>query len=1260
MSDFTPQQQAAIAGRGNLLVVAGAGTGKTRTLVGRCLRLVVEERVSLENILMVTFTEAAAAEMRGRLREKLRELQSAQPDDEHLAQQLALLDTARISTLHSFCLQLTREHFHELGLDPQFSILDEQQTRPLQREALNELLEKHYTGTDEASRAAQALIRVVGRGADHRIRQLVLKLHAYAQSLPDPERWLEEQQRHFEQTEPTEWQSLLLEAVAEWRRDWIGELESCDGEVPAVELGLDALEALPTNPTLAEAAEGLWAVLQADNDDANWPRGTKGRVRDPLKEFFADAEFLASLLPDEQGNDPLAQDWEWARHHMTALVKLTCEFTKDFTTRKRDLGGVDFADLEQCALRLLHEPGADTPTATARAWRERLAHIFVDEYQDINAAQDAILTALSRDGAGNRFMVGDVKQSIYRFRLANPRIFQRYASEWSDEAGRVTPCAPGFDVPTGGAHGVTRPTRPTLDGKDGKTISLTENFRSRGALLAFINPLFAALMREEIGGVNYEPLEFGAPAKRAALTTQAGDRPRIELHLIARAGEVTETDETNDEAAAAPDLVAVEREARLVARRLRELKEQGQQIWDDKQQAFRRVEWSDMAVLLRSPSGRAEAFAKEFSQAGVPLTAARDGFFASLEVSDLLNLLKLLDNPLQDVPLLAVLRSPLVGMSLDELAQVRASNPAKPFWTALARWREDGLRVAGSAKQPRATLETLDATRNTQYAASDLSCKVDLFLRQFSRWRELVRQTSLSQCLETALTETHYEDLLLAGDRGVERAANVRRLLDLARQFDPYQRQGLYRFLRFVQAQEDADLDLQPASPPTDNTVKLLSIHRSKGLEFPIVALAGLGTQFNEQDLNGPVLLHETSGLCPKITPPGADQSYPGLTHWWTRRAERRELRGEELRLFYVALTRARDALILVGTTHQKADAAKWESEPPAPISTNEVADARSHLDWLRSWLPRATAEEDWRGERHGENKLLRWQIHDEKDVCFNDLPAAAAETSDGADHAPDDEPAAIAALKSRLAWPYPCAGATTQAAKTSVSELRRRAADEAEAEAKPMFAAARRVFQRAAGGDRPRSKLSAADIGTAHHKFLQHVSLAQTGSEAALAAEARRLERERVLTADEAVALDLAALAAFWNSEPGRNICGQAGFVRRELPFTARFAPSELDEIVRRESGSGMADEFVVVQGVADLVVLRPQEIWLLDFKTDEVTPAEVDAKAKFHEPQLKLYARALARIYQRPVTECWLHFLACRKTVNVGVHALACRQTS
>lgn len=1197
MSELTQQQAAAVNGHANLLVVAGAGTGKTHTLIARCLRLLVVERVSLENVLMVTFTEAAAAEMRGRLRKELQKLHAAQPEEEHLAQQLALLDTARISTLHGFCLQLAREHFHDLGLDPQFVVLDEQQTRPLECEALDELLERHYTGTSADSLAVQALIRSSGRGLDKRVRKLILKVHAYAQSLPNPMGWLDGQLAGFEPQEPDTWRELFVQAVVAWREDWKTRVATLADKTPALNLSLAALESLPPQPTLDQCAETLQALVAADVDQ-NWPRGTKGKFRDPLAEFFEDAGFFEALATNA-ATDPLKQDWDWARPQMRALIGLARVFTTTFANKKHELGGVDFPDLEQSALQLLRDP------VVAAEWRARLAHIFVDEYQDINAAQDAILTALSREGeTANRFLVGDVKQSIYRFRLANPQIFQRYKDEWS--APRMAESRAG-----------------------GQALSLTENFRSREALLRFVNPLFAALMRKEIGGVEYEPLEFGAPEQRAMLAVDNHPKPCVEFHLIAQAeqespAEDGEPTEVANGIGEAPELLAVQREARLVARRLRALHDAGHTVWDQGESGFRPVKWSDMAVLLRSPAGRAEAFAMEFSKAGVPLSAARDGFFASLEVSDLLNLLKLLDNPLQDVPLLAVLRSPLVGLSLAELAEVRAGSQLKPFWTALGQMRN----AAGA--------------------------KVVIFLDQFARWRELVRQTSLSQSLETALAETHYEAMLLAGERGLERAANVRRLLDLAQQFDPYQRQGLYRFLRFVRLQEDEDLDLQPASPPAENAVRLISIHKSKGLEFPIVVLAGMGSRFNEQDLSDAVLLDETMGLCPKITPPEAAQSYPGLTHWLARRRERRELRGEELRLGYVAMTRARDRLILVGTTKRKADAVKWEDATSASISTGEVTDARSHLDWLLMWLARATAEQHWATERSGENAALQWRIYDSKDAVFGDECAMDAVPSSG-EFPPAQAPTdAGLQLTARLNWQYPFPAATTEAAKTSVTALRRRAAEEEvlDAEDWTRKSSVLGVQSSVQTRRRQRGKLGATEIGLAHHLFLEHVTLEQTGSEAALRTEVERLRAAGLMSAEQAAALDFAALANFWQSELGQKIRRHAQRVRRELAFTARFGAMELRGLIRARTeldASLAGDEFVVVQGVADLVVLLPKEIWLVDFKTDAVAPGELAAKVKHYEPQLKLYALALARIYRRPVTECHLHFLAAAQTVRV-----------
>lgn len=1205
MSRLTPEQLAAVGARGNVLLSAGAGTGKTHTLTERCLRLLIEERASLENLLLVTFTEAAAAEMRERLRAALRQAAAQRPQDEHLARQVALLESARISTLHSFCLQLIREHFHELALDPQFSVLDERQTAPLRRAALDAVLEHFYGAPDPEAEAVRAMIRSLGRGRDGPVRNLVLRIHDYARALPDPEAWFEEQQRRFESPEPRPWRQQWLEAVSAWRQAWLPELESRRTAAPALERACDALRAWPQTPDVAAAASALTAVLAADQSQEGWPRGTKTRARKPIEDFFEEAAFLASYIPTADGSDPLAQDWELVRPHALALLRLTRAFAQEYAARKRELAGLDFADVEQFALRLLCEPRTGQPTALARAWREQLHHIFVDEYQDINGAQDAILTALGREGQGNRFLVGDVKQSIYRFRLANPKIFARYQHQWRHD-------------------------------KHGRVLALTGNFRSREPILNFVNAFIGALMRPEVGGVEYEPLLPGTAAEPRTGDADPEATRCVELHLLTRA-EPSETEQT-DEDEQTPPLAALEREARLIAHRLRTLKQSGLQIRDPDRETMRPVDWRDMAVLLRSPAGRAEVFAREFARLGVPLQAERPGFFSTLEVSDLLNLLRLMDNPLQDIPLVAVLRSPLAGFSPDELARIRAGSKARRFWTALE-----------------ALAQTAEATPTSAVAVSPqttaLAAKAAEFVNRFRRWRELLRHTALSQCLETVLAETHYEALLHAESRGGERAANVRRLLDLTRQFDPYQREGLYRFLRFVQAQQDEALDLSAPPPPGGNAVTLLSIHKAKGLEFPVVVLAGMGTRFNEQNLAAPLLVNEIYGLGLRVCPSEAEPPYPSLTWWLARREEKRQLRAEELRLLYVALTRARDRLILVGDAPpQRARDAATKPAPThsdaarhlAPLSTREVLNARSHLDWLLAWLPHAKAAGD----------LHRWvdcRIYTEDDAIFKPqetIPGRAPES------AFTPTPATVLqTLQSRLQWRYPFESATHRSAKASVTELRERAVEAMDEEARWLFHFRGRVLanssQRGATGA---ATLSGAEAGLAHHRFLERMALERADEVETLKAEAGRLVQQGHLSAAEAAALDLEAVAAFWGSVLGRRIRAESKHVHRELAFTARFTTAELDDLLRLSAGPTPEQEFVVVQGVADLVVIRPQELWLVDFKTDAVTPETFEATARRYQPQLRLYARALERIYRRPVRECALHFLVLRRTVLVA----------
>ena len=539
----TLQQQRAIAARGNVLVVAGAGAGKTQTVVDRCLAWLLDlsEAASIDQVLMVTFTQAAATEMRQRLRQALEEaqarLEKTGSPSLHLAEQLALLDTAHISTLHSFCYQLVSRHFYELGLDPQARILPEERTRLLERQSLDLVLDKTYASETPSALAIQQLIQAQGGDWDAPVRELILRLHHYSQTLRDPAAWFAQQTALFQQPEPTVWLRWLMDELSNWRKAWLPVLQAQPAANRNAAQCALALAALPEKPERSQFAAALEAIGRADEDD--WPK-PKTLWRDPIKNIFDEAEFLRSVCAAGEV-DPLGEDWHWTRPSMLALLDLAGQFARVFQEAKRQEGGIDYHDLEQFALRLLWQNGQ--PGGIAKHWRDKLRLIFVDEYQDINEAQEAIIQALGREGAeANRFLVGDVKQSIYGFRLADPRIFSKYHDAWKTETAA-------------------------------QVIPLTENFRSHEAILHFVNAFFTGLMRKETGGVDYDAgarLLFGNAAGRAHLATDASAPPPVELHLRCRGGDGDET------GSAAPDEFSsdAEKEARLVGRRLLELKNQ--------------------------------------------------------------------------------------------------------------------------------------------------------------------------------------------------------------------------------------------------------------------------------------------------------------------------------------------------------------------------------------------------------------------------------------------------------------------------------------------------------------------------------------------------------------------------------------------------------------------------------------------------------------------------------------------------------------
>ncbi|WCJ59274.1 helicase-exonuclease AddAB subunit AddA [Fontisphaera persica] len=1210
MPSLTSQQAAAVKAQGNVLLMAGAGTGKTSTLVARCLYWLFEaqRRTSLDRVLMVTFTDAAATEMRERIRQALWERSQQEQEREQAQLQLALLDTAHIRTLHSFNLELVRRHFLELKLDPQASVLDPTQARLLQEEVLEALWDRHLAAAS-AQTGARAWLKTLGTDGERRVRDWLLDLHRRWRILPDPKQWMEQQLGLLGSPEPQDWEQKLPAAFTSWAQEWREFLKCLNKEHYAGEAKIKeetikyAQEFAALVPEQLDSLQSVIECLQgivARNTTENWPSRQATAGREPIKKFLQEAQQFLGYLKGDSGS-PLDEDWHIVRPWLKTFLELVREFEEGYAQAKRQRGALDFNDFEQFALRLLYEPGGD-PSAIAREWRERFDVVLVDEYQDINPAQDAIIRALSREGErANRFLVGDVKQSIYRFRGADPKIFQDYAHQWAR--------LPHSQV-----------------------LHLNENFRSHEGILVYVNHFFTGLMVRQVGGVEYDKaahLQFGAAAERSQFSRQndGKDSRRVELHLIlpgqpAEASNAAQPEENaqdsaaeNEEASAPVDADELKIEARLVARKLLELKGR-HRVWRRQEKQFVPADWRDMVILLRAPRGRAEAFVQECQRAGIPLRAELQNFLESQEVQDLVNLLRLLDNPRQDLPLVAVLRSPLVGLKLDDLARIRLASQKSCLWIALQRWLEADGAADGEDSPAR---------------------RVKQFVEQYQRWRELARRGALVTCLETILTETHYDVWCQTQPEGAQRHANVQHLLHVARHFDNLQRQGLHRFLQYLESYAELDLRLESPQAVAENCVRLMSIHQSKGLEFPIVVLAQLGMRFNFTQEE--IMWDEELGLCPRVHPPGRP-AYPSLLRRLAQHRQRMEMMGEELRLLYVAMTRACDLLVLTGTA-SPAQMKRWRQQAALPASARAVANAQSALEWVGRWWLANLPEDDRKKPEisNGCNGLVRWQIHRAEDLATWKPPAADQGPPPEKEAARGQADIWVGHWKSLREWKYRAHAATLEPAKTHVSALRHRAMLEAEgpAEAQVLPQAYPHLFGQGKWSDQKRGM----QAGALHHLFLEQLDLGSEPSLEHFQAQAQLMVQQGLLAPAEAGQLQLERLLAFWTSELGVQIRAHRAHVHREIPFTARFTAADLQAAGLATPGKLGEEEFVVVQGVADLMVLLENELWVLDYKTDHITMEKVAERAEFYAPQVRLYGLALSRIYHRPVVRLYLHFL-------------------
>ena len=1164
MADFrpNPSQALAISGRGSaMLVSAGAGSGKTKVLIERLMTRLRDESdpADLDSFLIITFTRAAAGELRGRILEELAAALSEDPGNRHLRRQSALCRRAQIGTIHSFCASLLREFCHMAELSPDFRIADEDRAEALKAAALERTLDLCY-GEPERHPGFLQLADTVGAGRDdRRLSALVLSLHSRMQCHPWPEAWAEEQvallRAPAADAAETPWGREILERARQSAAYWSGEMERCltamrgEEKIAAayaesfsetaaalrefsrcLELGWDrARSCLPIPfPKLL--------TLRSSPDPAlsDWVKERRSACKKAAGEFerALDGD-SAKLLNDMALSEPA----------MSALLELVLLFDREYAKDKERAGFLDYADLEHRTAQLLTDRSG-TPTELARRISQRYTEILVDEYQDVSRVQDAIFRAISREGT-NLFLVGDVKQSIYRFRLADPEIFNEKYRAWAD-ADAAAPGAP-------------------------RRVLLRENYRSRREILAGANAVFSLCMSRALGDIDYD--ENAALIPGASYPGE-GAKPELLLLSLPEAGEDEER----------PDKAALE--AQMTARAIRSLIESGLHVQDSGRQ--RPLRWGDIAILLRSANTVGGVYRRALAQEGIPVASGQGGdFFRSVEVSTLLSLLAVLDNPHQDIPLIAVLRSPAFGFSADELSRIRSADFSGDLFAALCAAAEADPRC-------RTFRDWLGRRRRE---APDLPA-VELV------WRLIEELDLLALC--SAMSD------------GEQRRARLMALVSLAERFESSGYRGLHRLVLWLRRQ--AERGEEPSlGADTGSAVQILSIHKSKGLEYPVVFLCDTGRRFNKSDARDTVLVHPELGLGPKVTDLARRVEYPTLARSAIQQRLLRETLSEEMRLLYVAMTRARERLYMTAALadpEQRME--KLRAGLSVPMAPEALAGASAPLDWL---LCAALAD-------GGEHLRLRVCEAGGEVLVPEDAPARRA---------PDES--ALHELERRLSFAYPHAAAERLPSKVTATGLKGRA--EPDGDAAPLLVKRRSAF-RMPDFSRKDKPATGAEKGTATHLVLQYMDFKKADSLEAVQGEIERLRAQRFLSEREAAAVDAGAIVALFASPLGQRM-RRAPALRREFRFSLLCDAEELF--------GGAAGEELLLQGVVDCFLEEPDGLVVIDYKTDRLkSRAEAEKRAALYRGQLAAYASALERITGRPVKESVLYFLSLGEAVSLG----------
>lgn len=1170
---LTPSQRAVVENTGGaLLVSAAAGSGKTKVLVDRLMARVCDpvHPCNIDSFLVITYTKAAAAELRVKIAQALSQRLAKEPGNRHLQRQMHRLYLAEISTVHAFCANLLRTYAHQLDIPSDFRIAEETESRVLQDKVLQRLLEEGYA---QGEPEFQEMVETFGYGRDDRLLPDAIKMaHREMRCRADMDGWLRNtlavlDMSQYSDAAETPWGNYILTEFRTFLEQQIEKLRRSLAEMecyPNIEKGfgkvfrenLSQLEQLQACRTWDEIYEHKIvsfgrAVVRKPEDEAVKERLAKVRTLcwSELKSwqelFFADSK---SVLND------LSQVATGAK----ALLRFAKHFDQAYLEEKTRRKLLDFSDLEHTAIRLLTDRYTGKPTRAAKEIAARYEEILVDEYQDTNQVQDTIFEAVSKDGA-NRFMVGDVKQSIYRFRLADPTIFlQKYETY--------------------------RDYREAQEGEPRK-ILLAENFRSRPEILSACNDVFRLVMRKKVGDLDYGDAEALQPGRAFPETPHTA----VELHCL-----------TSSDPSVSQDKCDLE--ADYAARQIRRLLDEQIQITDG--EGTRPVRPGDIVILMRSLSGTAGAYLEALGRYGIPVVCDRGGnLLDEPEIQILVAILQIIDNPHQDVPLLTALASPVFGYTPDQLAQPRTQNRKDDFFNL--------IRSTGGVFAP--------------------------FLELLAQLREEAAWLPLPQLLDSVLQKTKLMAVFASMEDGLRRERNLMAFRSFVNSFETGGSRALPQLLWHLADLQAHNGQLPLPKAAAENAVSIMTVHSSKGLEFPVVFLCDLSRRFNLRDMQDAILVDNDLAVGCNRVDHAQFVRYPTLAKKAIALKKTREAVSEELRILYVAMTRAKDMLVM--TYYSKSllsELKNINSQLTVPLGDDLCASARSPGKWiLMAALCRTEAGElrtlvD--GNDVGQVSDYPWNI------VYRDLFQQAEEASGSTSAPTNGQDQASPEAVSLLEYVYPHLQASNLPAKLTATQLKGRIQDqeaaEGAAEPMPTGSCSLRKPSFLPG------ELTAAEKGTATHLFLQFASYEACRTEQSIAAELQRLCDAQFLTRQQADAVQIDEIAAFFRSELGQWLLAQTD-IRREFKFSILEDAGDYDP-----AGAG---EAVMLQGVVDCIIFEADGMTILDFKTDRVSEEKLPQRASYYRPQLESYAKALVRIYQKPVKRRILYFFAAGKPISI-----------